>query len=105
MQKSKNIIQNYPQDQIHMAKNIVIQIQHLKHHIYKPQNHPLSLLYRNFRSLAITNPPNFKPNTKQSPIKHIVTQQPQNDHTYKQIIEQPHTTTFQSQNNHFFSPR
>ena len=54
-----------------------------------PQNHPLSLVPRNFRNLAITNNPNSRPN----------------DNTYEQIIEQPHTTTFQSQNNHFFSPR
>ena len=68
-------------------------------------NHPLSLGSRNFRNLAITNPPNFRPSHIQSPIQHIVTQHPQNDDTYEQIIEQPHTTTFQSQNNHFFSPR
>ena len=31
----------------------------------------------------------------------LVAQQPQSDDTYEQIIEQPHTTNFQSQNNHF----
>ena len=31
-----------------------------------------------------------------------MTHHSQNDNTYEQIIEQPHTTTFQSQNNHFF---
>ena len=67
-----------------------------------PQNHPLSLVHRNFRNLAITNNPNFRPNTTQSPIQHIMTHYSQNDNTYEQIIEQPHTTTFQSQNNHFF---
>ena len=41
----------------------------------------------------------------ESPIHHIVTQQSQKDDTYKQIIEQSHNTNFQSQNNHFFSPR
>ena len=71
-----------------------------------PQIHPLSLVSRNFRNLAITNPPNLRPNTIQSPIQHIVTQHLQNDDTYEQIIEQTHTTTFQSQNNNFFfSPR
>ena len=70
-----------------------------------PQNHPLSLVPRNFRNLAITNNPNFRPNTTQSPIQHLMTHHSQNDNTYEQIIEQPHTTTFQSQNNHFFSPR
>ena len=35
-----------------------------------PQNHPLSLVPRNFRNLAITNNPNFRPSTAQSPIQH-----------------------------------
>ena len=70
-----------------------------------PNNHPLSLVSRNFRNLAITNPLNLRPSHIQSPTQHIVTQQPSIDNTYEQIIEQPHTTTFQSQNNHFFSPR
>ena len=70
-----------------------------------PHNHQLSLVPRNFRNLAITNNPNSRPNTTQSTIQHIMTHHSQNDNTYKQIIEQPHTTTFQSQNNHFFSPR
>ena len=68
------------------------------------QNHPLSLVPRNFRNLAITNNPNFRPITTQSLIQHIMTHHSQNDNTYEQIIKHPHTTTFQSQNNHFFSP-
>ena len=67
-----------------------------------PHNHPLSLVPRNFRNLAITNNPNSRPNTTQSPIQHILTHHSQNDNTYEQIIEQPHTTIFQSQYNHFF---
>ena len=67
-----------------------------------PQNHPLSLVPRNFRNLAITNIPNSRPNIPQSPIQHIMTHHSQNDYTYEQIIEQRNTTTFQSQNNHFF---
>ena len=67
-----------------------------------PNNHPLSLVSQNFRNLAFTNPLNLRPSHIQSPIHHIVTQQPSTDDTYEQIIEQPHTTTFQSQNNHFF---
>ena len=67
-----------------------------------PQNHSLSLVPRNFRNLAITNNPNSRPNIAQSPIQHIMTYHSQNDNTYEQIIEQPHTTTFQSQKNHFF---
>ena len=91
-----------------MTKNIIMQIQHQPYHRYHrilPQNHPLSLVPRNFRNLAITNNPNFRPNTAQSLIQHIMTHHSQNDNTYEQIIEQPLTTTFQSQNNHFFSPR
>ena len=70
-----------------------------------PQNHPLSLVPRNFRILAITNNPNFRPSSAQSPIQQITTNHFQNDNNYEQIIEQPHTTTYQSQHNHFFSPR
>ena len=33
-------------------------------------NHPLSLASRNFRILAITNPPSFTPSHIQSPIQH-----------------------------------
>ena len=45
-------------------------------------NHPLSLVSRNLRNLAITNPPNLRPSHIESPIQHIVTQHPQNDNTY-----------------------
>ena len=67
-----------------------------------PHNHPLSLVRRNFRNLAITHNPNFRPNISQSPIQHIMTHHSQDENTYKQIIEQPLTTAFQSQNNIFF---
>ena len=65
-------------------------------------NHPLSLVPRNFRNLALTKITSSRPNYIQSPIHHIKTQQPQSDDTYEQLIEQTHTTNFQSQNNHFF---
>ena len=68
-----------------------------------PQNHPLSLVPCNFRSLAITNNPNSRPNIPQSLIQHLMTHHSQNDNTYEQFIEQPHTATFQSQNNHFLA--
>ena len=68
-------------------------------------NHPLSLFSQNFRNLAIKNPLNLRPSHIQSPIQHIVTQHTPIDDTYEQITDQPHTTTFQSQNNPFFSPR
>ena len=61
-----------------------------------PHNHPLSLVPRNFRNLAITHNPNFRPNISQSPIQHIRTHHSQDENTYEQIIEQPLTTTFQS---------
>ena len=61
-----------------------------------PHNHPLSLVPRNLRNPAITNNPIFRPNISQSPIQHIMTHHSQNDNTYEQIIEQPHTTAFQS---------
>ena len=38
-----------------------------------PNNHPLFLVPRNFRNLAITHNPNFRPNISQSPKKHIMT--------------------------------
>ena len=66
-----------------------------------PQNHPLSLVPRNFRNLAITNNPNFRPSSAQSPIQHITTNHSKNNNTYEKIIEQPHTTTFQSQQSFF----
>ena len=47
-----------------------------------PQNHPLCLLPRNFRNLAIMNNPNFRPSSAQSPIKQITTNHSQNDNTY-----------------------
>ena len=68
-----------------------------------PHNHPLSLVPRNFRNLRETKShPTWM---KQSPIQHIMTRHSQDENTYEQIIEQPHTTAFQSQNNNFFSPR
>ena len=70
-----------------------------------PHNHPLSLVPRNFRKLAITHNQNFRPTISQSPIQHIMPHRSQDENTYEQIIEQPHTTAFQSQNNNFFSPR
>ena len=67
------------------------------------QNHPLSLASQNFRNLVITINPNFRPSSAQSPIQHITTNHSKKDNTCEQIIEQPHTTTFQSQHNHFLA--
>ena len=67
-----------------------------------PHNHPLSLVPQHFRNLAITHNPNFRPTISQSPIQHIMTHHSQDENTYEQIIEQPHTTAFQSKNNNFF---
>ena len=68
-------------------------------------NHPLSLIPRNFGNLALTNITSSRPNYIQSSIHNIVTQQSQSDDTYEQIIKQPHTANFQSQNNLFLSPQ
>ena len=68
------------------------------------RNHPLSLP-RNFRNLALVYIANSRPHHIQSPIHHIVSQPSQSDDIFEQVIEQPHTTLFQSQNNNCFSPR
>ena len=65
-------------------------------------NHPLSLVSRNFRNLSFANITGSRPNYIQNSFHHLVTKQSQSDDTYEQIIEQPHTKNFQSQNNHFF---
>ena len=75
------------------------QFQNLNH------NHPLSLVPRNFRNIALTDLIFLKYNYPQSPIQHITTQQPNIDDIYEQLIEEPHTTNFHSQNNHLFSPQ
>ena len=75
------------------------QLQRLNH------NHPISLVLRNFRNIALTDLITSRSNYPQSPIQHITTQQPNIEDKYKQIIEQPHTTNFRSQNSHLFSPR
>ena len=75
------------------------QLQSLNH------NHPLSLVPRNFRNIAQTDLINSRPNYPQSPIQYIITQQSNIEDTYEQIIEQPHTANFLSQNNNLFSPR
>ena len=66
-------------------------------------NHPLSLVPRNIRHLALTDLITSRSNYPQSPIQHIVTQQPNIDDTYEPNIKQPHTTNFRSQDNHFFA--
>ena len=68
-------------------------------------NHHLSLVPRNFRHIALADLISSRSNYPQSPIQHMITQQPHIDDTYKQIIEQLHTAKFRSQNNHLFSPR
>ena len=78
---------------------IAPQLQTLNH------NHPLSLVPRNFRNIALTEPISSKSIYPQSPIQHIVTQQSLIEDTYEQIIEKPHTTNFRSRNNHLFSPK
>ena len=68
-------------------------------------NHPLSLVPRNFRNIALTDLITSRSNYPQSPNQHIITQQPSIEDRFEQIIEQPHTTNFRSQNHHLFEPR
>ena len=75
------------------------QLQNLNH------NNHLSLVPRMFRNIAITDLITSRSNYPQSPIQHKIAQQPNSEDTCEQIIEQPHTTNFRSQNNYFFSPR
>ena len=75
------------------------QLQSLNH------NHPLSLVPRNFRNIALTDLKPSRPKYPQSPVRHIITQQSNIEDTYEQIKEQPHTTNFRSQDSHLFSLR
>ena len=68
-------------------------------------NHPLSLVPRNFRKIALSDLITSRSNYPLSQIQQIITKQPNIDDTYEQFIEQPHTTKFRYQNNHLFSPR
>ena len=74
-----------------------LQLQNLNH------NHPLSLVAQNFRNIALTDLITSKSNYPQSPIQHIITQQPSIEDPHKQTIEQPHTTNFRSQYNQFLA--
>ena len=68
-------------------------------------NHPLPLVPRRFRNFSQSDLIASRHNYPQSPIQHMITQQPNIDDTYEQILEQPHKTKFRSQNSHLFSPR
>ena len=67
-------------------------------------NHSLSLVPRNYRHSLITKHTSSSRSYPQSPVSHIVVHHPNIDDTNEQIIEQPHTTNFRSQNTHKFSP-
>ena len=69
-------------------------------------NHTLSLTTQNYRNtLSIDERMLDISNLQRSPISHTALQQTTIDDLYKQIVEQPDTLTFRSQNNHLFSPR
>ena len=68
-------------------------------------NQPLSLIQRNYKNTAIAEHIFPSHSYPQSPVSHIVVHPPNIELTYEQIVEQPHTTNFRSQNNHLFSPR
>ena len=65
-------------------------------------NRTLSLVLQNYINIALTEHISTSHSYPQSPVTHIIAQQPNVEETYKQIIEQPHTTNFGSQNNYFF---
>ena len=79
------------------------------------RNHALSLVPGNFRNLALVNIANSRPNHIQSPIQHIVPQQPQTDNTYKQYpiriiplfaflpTESPHVNTSSGMDSYTYS--
>ena len=67
---------------------IAPKLQNLNH------NYPLSLVPRSFRKIALTDLITSRSIYPQSPIQHIVTQQPKMEDTYELNIEQPHTTNF-----------
>ena len=60
------------------------QLQNLNH------NHPLSIVPQNFRNIALTDLITSRSNYPQSPIQHIITQQPKIEDTFNQIVEHPH---------------
>ena len=72
---------------------------------YITKYHPLSLVSRNYRNIYLTEHISTNHRYPQKPVTHILQQQPTVDETYEQIIEQPHTTNFRSQNNLLFGPR
>ena len=75
-----------------MINHETIQIQRLQHHNYKTLTITISyhwLVPRNFRNFALTDLITSRSNCPQSPIQHIITQQPNIDDTYQHIIEQP----------------
>ena len=75
------------------------QLENLNH------NYPLSLVPQTFRNIALTDLITLRSNYPQSPIQQNNPTTQSIEDTYEQIIDQPHTTKFCSQNNHLFSPR
>ena len=66
------------------------------HHLH--DNHPLSLVTRNYRNtLAITEHTSQDHSYQQKLVSHISLHQSTIDDTYEQIVEQQHTTNFRSQ--------
>ena len=92
----------YAYDNLHDNKNTTPSASKL-HNLRN--NHPLSLVSRNYTNTAITEHISTSHSYPQSPVTHIIAQQPNIEETYEKIIEQPHTTNFRSQNNHRSSPR
>ena len=76
-------------------------------HLHSLQNnHTLSLITQNCRNTLSTDERILDiGNLQHSPISHTALQQTTIDDFYKQVVKQPDTLTFRSQNNHLFSPR
>ena len=98
MNTTKTIIHIISQDN----KNTTPTAPHLNN-LYN--NHPLSLVTRNYRNTAITEHIPTSHSYQQNLVTHIIAQKPNIEERFEQIIEQPHTTNLRSQNNHLFSTR
>ena len=86
------------QDNIHPIPTAPPQSHHL--------HHPLFLVLRIYRNILAITAQTFQGyGYPQSPVPHKALQQSTIDDTYEQIVEQPHTTNFHSQNNLLSSTR
>ena len=89
---------NILQDNVNPKPTAPPQLHHL--HI----NQPLALATRIYRNtLAVTEHTSQGHSYPESPVSHLVLHQSKIDDAYVQMVEQPHTSNFRSQNNHFLA--